>query len=284
MKKLIYILIISYCLWLSFLFSAVGSGVWDISDGIFHWEKFYTIFFHFAFYIEVSLVIMVYAAVKSGYVRFKFIVTIAFIISMFAMTRTEFENVLVQRDRTTNEQIKAIDANIATNQKLLNRYLKFNMLTKSEPVQKYLRILMTKKEELISKNSKSVDTVALKDFIFKFLMYFFLQLTNVLCLHLFFKLLEGHEVYNPKVIPNTPMLIHEFEEKNIIPMLRRLNLYLSEEQLSERLEIKRPVIASIINKGIIKDNYIKQKIVNYVMSHQNEIRILLNRKKTFYLT
>jgi predicted XRE-type DNA-binding protein len=284
MKKLIYISIISYCLWLSFLFSAVGSGVWDISNGVFHWNKFYTIFFHFAFYIEVSLVIMVYAAVKSGYIRFKLIVIIAFIISMFTMTRNEFENVLLQRDRTTNEQIKTIDANIVINQKLLDRYLTFNMLTKSEPVQKYLRVLMTKKEVLISKNAKSIDSVALKDFIYKFLMYFFLQLTNVLCLHLFFKLLEGQEIYNPNVLPNTPILIHEFEGKNIVPMLRRLNLYLSEEQIAERLDIKRPIIASIINKGIIKDNYLKQKIVTYVMSHQNEIRLLLNRKKTFYLT
>ena len=284
MKKLIYTLIVCYCLWLSFLFSAVGSSVWNISDGVFHWDRFHTIFFHFAFYIEVSLVLMVYAAVKSGYVRFKLILVIAFVISMFTMTRHEFENLLIQRDRVAVEQIKSIDADIATNQKLLNRYLEFNMLTKSEPIQKHLRELMQKKETLISQNAKSIDSVALKNFIYKFLMYLFLQLTNVFCLHLFFKLLDGQDVYKPHVSPNTPLLVGDFDEQTVVPILRRLNLYLSEEQIAHRLDIKKTIINTILKKGIIKDHYIKQKIVNYISAHQHELRLLLNRKKTYYLT
>jgi hypothetical protein len=266
------------------MFASVGANVWDVNNGVYHVEKSLSVFYHFSFYVEVSLVLMVFAMVKTNLLRFKIVVIIAFIISMFTVTRQEFENVLIQDDENIRKQLTAIEADIAENQRILDSYLKFDMLTKSEPVQNHLRELRQKKEELIAQSSEAINIVALKEFLFKLFMFLFLQFTNVFSLHLFFRLLENKPLAAPKEKFKAFSYVDPLSENSIVPVLRGLSRYIPSRELAKRIAIEEKTMRHILANGTVSDAFAKQRILKYFRANHQQIRALINRKKTFYLT
>lgn len=280
MKKVILSTVgVMYCLVVSMTFAAIGPDIWNVYEGTINVERFYELFTHVTFYLEITVLGLVFGAIhykedKKMRRLYRSMVAVGFFLTIFTVGMNDFKNYLVKKE-VENSSSSVLDVQ----KEILKKNLELAQMQREENLPKRYRQTMERIDSINAKiekyaaantisTSEATQSTALTKFIYKEACALFLGGANIVLFHMFLSIvLSGRENdeddSDEEGDEDENLFQSNIHEMGVVAQLRQISV-----EVEERIKIltsedgSKGIISTIIpDDEVLPSNLKKEAII-----------------------